>query len=153
MCIRDSGISAETLARIGQQRVAGAAPSHGLENPVGLGLTIAHHLVQLHNGELRIESEPGHGTTCYLLLPHKSAAPMAMELSPHQPAHTPQRRDLQTQHFAEQIRQFVAEHYTTALTREQVAAALGVTPVSYTHLDVYKRQGVLRDPCCVIRVA
>ncbi len=36
---------------------------------LGLGLTIAHQLVQLHGGDIQVESQPGKGTTMTVLLP------------------------------------------------------------------------------------
>jgi signal transduction histidine kinase len=38
----------------------------------GLGLPISKNLVELHGGELRIESEKGQGTTVAVLLPAAS---------------------------------------------------------------------------------
>jgi len=35
----------------------------------GLGLAIVKHLVFAHSGQLRIESEPGRGTTVHVTLP------------------------------------------------------------------------------------
>ena len=44
------GMTAETLARVRQHRLSGwAHPPHSLDNQDGLGLTIAQHLVELHN--------------------------------------------------------------------------------------------------------
>jgi two-component system phosphate regulon sensor histidine kinase PhoR len=39
----------------------------------GLGLAIVKHLVQVHDGDLRIESEPGRGTTVFVRVPLASA--------------------------------------------------------------------------------
>jgi signal transduction histidine kinase len=39
------------------------------EKGTGLGLHLCHELVKLHNGELRMESEKGQGTTVYIRLP------------------------------------------------------------------------------------
>ena len=37
----------------------------------GLGLAIVHKIVEAHGGEVRLESEPGRGTTATILLPKK----------------------------------------------------------------------------------
>ena len=36
---------------------------------LGLGLTLAKHIAELHGGHIRLESEPGRGTTCFVGLP------------------------------------------------------------------------------------
>ncbi|MFI5398740.1 MAG: sensor histidine kinase [Candidatus Binatia bacterium] len=41
----------------------------------GLGLAIVKHIVQVHGGSLRIESEVGHGTQVYVYLPVADAKP------------------------------------------------------------------------------
>jgi len=35
----------------------------------GLGIAISKHFVELHNGKISIESEPGKGTTTTIILP------------------------------------------------------------------------------------
>ncbi len=42
------------------------------ENGTGLGLAIANRIVENHTGKIRIESKPGKGTDCIVLLPTKA---------------------------------------------------------------------------------
>jgi len=57
-------------------------PFHQLEHPVrrhyggsGLGLSISKNFVELHDGRMWIESQPGRGTTVFFQLPIDSAPP------------------------------------------------------------------------------
>ncbi len=59
-----SGISPEDLPKIFDRFHKGRASSGS-----GLGLTIARNLVVAHGGEIRAESQLGHGTTMILTLP------------------------------------------------------------------------------------
>jgi cell cycle sensor histidine kinase DivJ len=66
---RGIGMSAEAVAHIGEpffQANDGLARRY---EGTGLGLSIVKGLVDLHQGELRISSEPGQGTTMTVLLP------------------------------------------------------------------------------------
>jgi signal transduction histidine kinase len=36
---------------------------------VGLGMSIVRHIIQAHQGEIRVESQPGAGTTILIDLP------------------------------------------------------------------------------------
>jgi signal transduction histidine kinase len=56
---------------------------------VGLGLSVAHGILQRHRGDLQIESTAGQGTTVTFRLP--SAAPPAASETPQPPAITPRR--------------------------------------------------------------
>jgi AraC-like DNA-binding protein/anti-sigma regulatory factor (Ser/Thr protein kinase) len=148
------GMAAETLARIRQPRFTGGAPAlHLQENPAGLGLTIAHHLLHLHGGELTIESEAGRGTTCHLYLPRPSSTPVAAGVQPVRANGAHLRRDGQSHQFVEKIRQFIAENYATPLTREQIAAALGVTPAYVSRIFRQQSGIALWDHVNAYRVA
>jgi signal transduction histidine kinase len=41
----------------------------------GLGLTIAHRLITKAGGQIRLESEKNHGTTCHIIFPLPAAQP------------------------------------------------------------------------------
>jgi signal transduction histidine kinase len=42
------------------------------EHGIGLGLSIAKELVDMHNGSIKIQSEPGQGTKVMVFLPLES---------------------------------------------------------------------------------
>jgi cell cycle sensor histidine kinase DivJ len=71
LAVRDSGIgiSADHVARLGQPFYqVDSSYTRQLEG-AGLGLAIVRGLVELHNGRLEIESEPGKGSCFKLILP------------------------------------------------------------------------------------
>ncbi len=55
-------------------------PSHSVENH-GIGLTLTKELVEMHHGSIRVESEPGKGTTFILELPIDKSAYAPEELA------------------------------------------------------------------------
>ena len=125
------GMTAATLARIRQNRLAdGAALQTAEESSQGLGLAIAYHLVQLHGGELTIESEPGHGTVCQIYLPQAMADVEASskETLSLESINPRRQRDRVAGQLVEKTREFIANNYASAFTREQIAAELGVSP-------------------------
>jgi signal transduction histidine kinase len=66
--VRDDGVGIprEQLSRLGEPFFTTKAASGG----TGLGVAIASSLVRLHNGRLRIASEPGNGTRAIVELPY-----------------------------------------------------------------------------------
>jgi two-component system, cell cycle sensor histidine kinase DivJ len=71
LAVRDSGIGipADHVARLGQPFYqVDSSYTRQLEG-AGLGLAIVRGLVELHNGRLEIESEPGKGSCFKLILP------------------------------------------------------------------------------------
>lgn len=66
---RGRGIPAAERSTIFDKFVRGAsAKASGVEG-AGIGLSMVHHIVRAHGGEVRLESEPGRGSTFTMLLP------------------------------------------------------------------------------------
>ncbi len=65
--VRDdgSGIPPEVLSRIFEPFLTTKETGRG----VGLGLAISHSIMERHNGNIEVESEPGRGTTFTVILP------------------------------------------------------------------------------------
>lgn len=63
------GISEEHLAIITNRFVRVNKVKSRKESGTGIGLSIVEKLMELHNGELKIESQLGVGTTCKLIFP------------------------------------------------------------------------------------
>jgi signal transduction histidine kinase len=63
------GISAQDLPHV-FERFYRADPAHrGSEGGAGLGLAIAHWIVQQHGGDISVESAPGVGSTFRVAVP------------------------------------------------------------------------------------
>jgi len=87
--VADSGIGMDdtTVRRLFERsRLPGAAPAttertesalRGTPRSTGLGLEIAHRLVQLMGGTITVDSAPGRGSTFHIRLPLQAAAPQA----------------------------------------------------------------------------
>ncbi len=72
IAVRDNGagIHADALARVFEPFFTTKEPGKG----TGLGLAIARNFVVEHGGSIRLESEPGKGTTVFIELPLAMAA-------------------------------------------------------------------------------
>jgi signal transduction histidine kinase len=72
LSISDSGegIPAEHLPFIFERfyRVENSRSRTG--GGAGLGLAIVKQMVQAHGGQVRVESQPGHGSTFFVVLPY-----------------------------------------------------------------------------------
>jgi signal transduction histidine kinase len=69
------GIASDELDKLFKPFTSTRTRSTAGEKSTGLGLAIAHRIVQAHGGRIRVESEPGRGTTFFVTLP--AAAPPA----------------------------------------------------------------------------
>ena len=69
--VRDQGlgIPAEEQKEIFRKFVRGAAAKAASVKGTGIGLALVEHIVRAHGGEVRLESQPGQGSTFTILLP------------------------------------------------------------------------------------
>jgi PAS domain S-box-containing protein len=76
---RGIGMTPEQVARVFDKFYRADTSSSSVEG-LGLGMNIARHIVEAHGGRIRVESEPGKGTTVTFTLPKQApAAPPAFE--------------------------------------------------------------------------
>ena len=66
---RGPGIPANERRRIFQKFVRGAAARASAVKGTGVGLAMARQIVRAHHGDIRVDSEPGRGSTFTILLP------------------------------------------------------------------------------------
>jgi signal transduction histidine kinase len=66
---RGIGIPAAEQKEIFKKFVRGAAPRTANIKGAGIGLAMVRHIIEAHDGEVRLESEPGKGSTFTILLP------------------------------------------------------------------------------------
>jgi signal transduction histidine kinase len=75
--VRDDGVG---IASADQARIfeefQQVGTSH-LQEGTGLGLAISRRFIELHGGSLRVESEPGHGSTFTFTLPRTQGTPIS----------------------------------------------------------------------------
>jgi signal transduction histidine kinase len=66
---RGLGIPLHEQPHVFEQFFRGEAASTSAIKGTGVGLAVVHHIVRAHGGEIRLESEPGAGSTFSILLP------------------------------------------------------------------------------------
>jgi signal transduction histidine kinase len=64
-----AGIPSGERERIFQKFVRGADAKQAGVRGIGIGLALVKHIVEAHGGSVRLESEPGRGSTFTLVLP------------------------------------------------------------------------------------
>lgn len=71
ICVADTGvgIATERLSHIFERYSKKQKSGGGQDTGTGLGLYICKHIVEHHDGGIRIESEKGHGTSVFFTLP------------------------------------------------------------------------------------
>lgn len=75
LCVSDTGkgIDPEELSNIFERYYRADRRDRASVNHAGLGLAIARRIVELHSGEIQVESAPNRGTTFIVALPTSSA--------------------------------------------------------------------------------
>lgn len=102
---------------------------------VGLGLAVAAHIVNLHNGALHLDSQPGHGTVCHIQLPlnaqtmESSAAvtPVVTLAGPEAQERALANLLHHASEIARETARYISEHYAAPITRDDIAASLQVS--------------------------
>lgn len=70
VCDQGPGLTPEQQQRVWERFYQVAAPGHqGPDRGLGLGLAIARAIVELHHGQVGVESVPGQGATFWFTLP------------------------------------------------------------------------------------
>lgn len=153
------GIAPDELAQLRQGLIVGAGAANSRPTTgqhLGLGLAIARQVAARHGGELQIESELGRGATCRIRLPLGMTSAHEEQ---HQPAlragsgASPARRFRLSEQLVEQIRAYVADNFATPFTREQLAAALNVSPAYVSRVFRQQTGVVLWDYVNSYRIA
>jgi signal transduction histidine kinase/AraC-like DNA-binding protein len=128
------GMPANTLVRVRRNMLHGIGVSNLRSvdaDHLGLGLAIAYHVTVLHGGDLQIDSSEGRGTTCHLFLPLADEGTIQQPHTADTHALHASRSIVQDQasaQLAKKAQDYIALHFATDITREQIAAALGVSP-------------------------
>ncbi len=76
--VSDTGIG---IPQEEQSRVFERFERHGRESGAGLGLTLVKSLIELHDGTVELDSQPGVGTEVICTLPRKSPDPIGIVAS------------------------------------------------------------------------
>lgn len=101
----------------------------------GLGLRVAQYILQLHGGVLTLESLPGRGTICHLLLPLVQATnpptpkppPVSESRGPEAQERLLQQLLASASELTQRIASYIAEHHASTITREEIADAMQVS--------------------------
>lgn len=105
---------------------------------IGLGLSVAHHIVRLHGGEIFVESALGQGTNCHVHLPlargaNATVAPLDRPAAAIEAPHVDSsERVLQSvlahsSSLTRQIAEYLAANFAGNVTREEIAAEMRVS--------------------------
>lgn len=130
------GIAAEQQLQLGAAlAVSNEEEWDGRRFGAGLGLRVAQHILQLHGGALTLESLPGHGTICHIVLPlTQHAASPAPNKAPITEARGPEAQDrllqqllMHASELTRRIADYIIEHYATTISREEIADAMQVS--------------------------
>jgi AraC-like DNA-binding protein len=141
------GIPSELLSHIFESFVTAestSSPTDRTREGVGMGLRVAHQLVSLHGGTLKIDSLLGYGTTCHLYwpMPLERGAEMHPVRSTS-PSNEPLSALLDelienASELAQRTAAYIHSHFATEISRRELADAVGVSPNYVTR--VFRRE-------------
>ncbi len=137
------GIPSELLSHIFEAFVTAestSSPTDRTREGVGMGLSVAHQLVSLHGGTLKIDSLLGYGTTCHLYWP--MPLERGAEMQPVRST-SPSNEPLSTLldelidnagELVQRTAAYIHSHFATEISRRELADAVGVSPNYVTRI-------------------
>ena len=136
------GIPSELIVQIFDAFVSAQATNNPVDRRqegIGLGLSIARQLTQLHGAQIKIDSLLGSGTTCHLYWPLSEEKSVASSPRSSQPGSLPLAilLDEMTTGVGPLVKRavdYIHTHYADEISRQALAEAVGASPAYVTRV-------------------